>query len=352
MKSEISDKKLTYIVNLFNRLSKAEITPSTNYNMLEEWMYWALRGREKSKKILFETLSLHLGVDTEVLEIIFTKMFGNKINESKDQKSKKKILRESKVENWGPDDFVTWEEIQYCSNHGAEFTERNRERADMLGIPEDERCAFCEKPLKRGKYKIVYAADVNDPDYREAPYGYFANPHPHMKPFKVGSECVKALESAHKLKYENNIEENKTNRNMNKKLIRLTEGDLHRIVKESVKRILYEDSVGNHPEGYPFKSKYGTYEFGKTIKHIPTPNTPLPYRPDDSMKTIGREFREFCNKNDYGEILTDYFYNDNISDFKKIGQEFADEMNYDFEYIYPALKMSCNSDYYFNSERL
>lgn len=31
--------------------------------------------------------------------------------------------------------------------------------------------------------------------------------------------------------------------NMNKKLIRLTEGDLHRIVKESVKKILKEEEV-------------------------------------------------------------------------------------------------------------
>ena len=37
----------------------------------------------------------------------------------------------------------------------------------------------------------------------------------------------------------NNLDENKqynTNRNMNKKLIRLTEQDLHRIVKESAKK--------------------------------------------------------------------------------------------------------------------
>ena len=34
---------------------------------------------------------------------------------------------------------------------------------------------------------------------------------------------------------------------MNKKLIRLTEGDLHRIVKESVKKVLNE--IGGTPEG-------------------------------------------------------------------------------------------------------
>ena len=37
-----------------------------------------------------------------------------------------------------------------------------------------------------------------------------------------------------------NVQENKQNTNMNKKLIRLTESDLHKIVKESVKRVLKE----------------------------------------------------------------------------------------------------------------
>jgi hypothetical protein len=36
----------------------------------------------------------------------------------------------------------------------------------------------------------------------------------------------------------------KTNTNMNKKLIRLTEGDLHRIVKESVNRVMLKEWFG------------------------------------------------------------------------------------------------------------
>ena len=39
-----------------------------------------------------------------------------------------------------------------------------------------------------------------------------------------------------------NVQENKQNTNMNKKLIRLTESDLHKIVKESVGKILKETS--------------------------------------------------------------------------------------------------------------
>ena len=42
-----------------------------------------------------------------------------------------------------------------------------------------------------------------------------------------------------------NVQENKQNTNMNKKLIRLTENDLHRIVKESVNKILREAVDGN-----------------------------------------------------------------------------------------------------------
>lgn len=45
---------------------------------------------------------------------------------------------------------------------------------------------------------------------------------------------------------------------MNKKLIRLTEGDLHRIVKESVERILKEQQIGGSSEpGYEFDFETG-----------------------------------------------------------------------------------------------
>lgn len=54
----------------------------------------------------------------------------------------------------------------------------------------------------------------------------------------------------HKFAYQmgdNNKQELNCNTNMNKKLIRLTESDLHRIVKESVNRVLNE--IGNTPKG-------------------------------------------------------------------------------------------------------
>lgn len=54
-----------------------------------------------------------------------------------------------------------------------------------------------------------------------------------------------------------NLQNNNESKNMNKKLIRLTESDLHRIVKESVNRILkeYSDDYGIESD-YDF---YGTY---------------------------------------------------------------------------------------------
>lgn len=61
----------------------------------------------------------------------------------------------------------------------------------------------------------------------------------------------------------NNIEQINCNTNMNKKLIRLTESDLHRIVKESVNRILNE--IGERPwqdtEGYRKWTKSDLDEF-------------------------------------------------------------------------------------------
>jgi hypothetical protein len=65
----------------------------------------------------------------------------------------------------------------------------------------------------------------------------------------------------------------KTNTNMNKKLIRLTESDLHRIVKESVKRVLRENKVrtnrrtikesghlyGHFDDGTPFTNSKDTW---------------------------------------------------------------------------------------------
>ena len=55
-----------------------------------------------------------------------------------------------------------------------------------------------------------------------------------------------------KLKTEN--KQYKSNTNMNKKLIRLTESDLHRIVKESVNRVIKEEHY-NDAAALPYITK-------------------------------------------------------------------------------------------------
>ena len=83
--------------------------------------------------------------------------------------------------------------------------------------------------------------------------------------------------------YMNNLEENKQYNNM-KKLIRLTESDLHRIVKESVNKVLKEgwkDGMEGHTwrnddgteqtaEGdfYEYAEKYGLAAFGYAIYNM------------------------------------------------------------------------------------
>jgi hypothetical protein len=69
-------------------------------------------------------------------------------------------------------------------------------------------------------------------------------------PFKNGFELAQAMGfgkmyQASKEQNENNIQ--MESKNMNKKLIRLTESDLHKIVKESVNRIINE--IGNTDKG-------------------------------------------------------------------------------------------------------
>lgn len=71
----------------------------------------------------------------------------------------------------------------------------------------------------------------------------------------------------------NNIYKYNCNIDMNKKLIRLTEADLHRIVKESVNKVLNEGKYVNNKPGFT-KSEFGTPMFTKDAltknKRIPT----------------------------------------------------------------------------------
>ena len=118
-------------------------------------------------------------------------LFQNKIiNESAS-----KMLNEGKIETWGPDDFITWDDYQYYCNHSYDWLDKNRIKSDKLGVPEDQRCYCCQKPLN-GPYKTLYVSD----DYNDV--GYYAKPNKsHNRPLKIGKVCAKAFEKAHKDKY-------------------------------------------------------------------------------------------------------------------------------------------------------
>ena len=69
------------------------------------------------------------------------------------------------------------------------------------------------------------------------------------------------------------IRENKHNTNMNKKPIRLTENDLHKIVKESVNKILTESSIDDVFDGMPHTYTVDLYtrsegKFGYAFSNI------------------------------------------------------------------------------------
>ena len=74
-----------------------------------------------------------------------------------------------------------------------------------------------------------------------------------------------------KLKTEN--KQYKSNTNMNKKLIRLTESDLHKIVKEAVNKILTESSIDDIFDGMPHTYTVDLYtksegKFGYAFSNI------------------------------------------------------------------------------------
>jgi hypothetical protein len=94
------------------------------------------------------------------------------------------------------------------------------------------------------------------------------------------------------------------NTNMNKKLIRLTEGDLHRIVKESVNRILNESlcSSGNKEYDYLSNSLFSLIEDWGISEQMNQNKTFQEGRKmlHQALKTLEAGFREYNNYEDTG----------------------------------------------------
>ena len=91
--------------------------------------------------------------------------------------------------------------------------------------------------------------------------------------------------------------------NMNKKFIRLTESDLHRIVRESVNNVLNEFSIRYRDEEEKLEKEYMKYlsnieeKFGQSISVLAQtqPNLHI------------MNWREFVKKNGSSELFYDLF---------------------------------------------
>ena len=81
-----------YKVNLiFDKLSSANISPTSNYSIPEFWMHRAIKGDEKSKKNLFNFISVHFGIKEDILNGDFNAKY--KTNENKQYKTNRNMNR-------------------------------------------------------------------------------------------------------------------------------------------------------------------------------------------------------------------------------------------------------------------
>lgn len=103
----------------------------------------------------------------------------------------------AKLEQWHDDEFVSYDEYAYNCNHSADWTERNRIACDKRGVPDENRCPFCERELKHG-WAVLY---LDDAHYSQRPGMYYSMPGPGRTPVKIGKTCLKAFEAAHRRIY-------------------------------------------------------------------------------------------------------------------------------------------------------
>jgi len=108
------------------------------------------------------------------------------------------------LKNWGPDDFVNWDEVQNFVYHSHEFVDRNIEKCNRERVPENWRCSICQKELKHG-YKTLYWKSPTEEeclaDNRGSSSRWYAVPANDREEVKVGNTCFKAFAKAHKKIY-------------------------------------------------------------------------------------------------------------------------------------------------------
>lgn len=105
----------------------------------------------------------------------------------------------ARIEDWKVDEYVTWDEYSQFCNHGYEFVEKNRIRYKR--VPEEYKCAFCNKPLSGNKHKVLYAEIAHESDERGSSTRYYNNPKDGSIAIKIGLTCAKAFEQAHAKQY-------------------------------------------------------------------------------------------------------------------------------------------------------
>jgi len=77
------------LFDLFDRLSKADTSPTANYNMAEMFMSRALKGNEKAKTTLASFISKKLNINYQIVEIALDEWINNKtVKESKTMNKK------------------------------------------------------------------------------------------------------------------------------------------------------------------------------------------------------------------------------------------------------------------------
>ena len=99
-----------------------------------------------------------------------------------------------KISEWKNNEFVTYEEYVMFGISG-ETRERNLERSNKLGIPEECRCPLCMKPLKEGSYRILIV-----PNNTSATC-YYNNSSIIGERVKIGNGCFRNIMKAYKYKY-------------------------------------------------------------------------------------------------------------------------------------------------------
>jgi hypothetical protein len=122
---------------------------------------------------------------------------------------------------------------------------------------------------------------------------------------------------------------------MNKKLVRLTEGDIHRIVKESVKRILREGYVSNDGNGmvgghYGSSTETGyTYLPWEDALYEMTQNGMLSEREE---KILDKYFSQFEHEFEIGAV-SEYSWDDSTNSQEGHITKFEDDFEHAMEFV-------------------